>query len=193
MLQEKVTGIQAVLHTAAERPVRLFCQDESRVGLLPGQRRRMTVRGVKPVGPGQYPCENFSLYGAVEPTTGESFVLELPPLNTGNLQIFLDALAHHDHETLNIVLMAHGSGHKAKALVLPDHVVCLFLPPSSPELNPIERLGQELQEQLAWLPVAQLDAVARHVEAILRHYSRAAIQSRTSYPYFIQAVNALFS
>lgn len=129
MLQEKVTAIPAVPQTAAERPIRIFCQDESRVGLLPVQRRRITVSGVKPVGPVQYQFENFYLYGAVEPTTGESFFLELPPLNTVNFQIFLDEFAHHYRDTLNIVLMDNGSCHKAKALVIPEHVVCLFLPP----------------------------------------------------------------
>jgi transposase len=193
MLQEQVTEIQDVPPTAAERPVRIFCQDESRVGLLPVQRRRITVRGVKPVGPVQYQFENFYLYGAVEPTTGESFFLELPHLNTVNFQIFLDEFAHHYQASLNIVLMDNGSCHKAKALVIPDHVVCLFLPPYSPELNPIERLWQDLKARLAWVLVAQLEALERHVETIIRQYSQAAIQSLTSYPYFVRAVNALYS
>jgi transposase len=193
VLQEHVTEIQAVPQTAAERPVRIFCQDESRVGLLPVQRRRITVRGVKPVGPGQYQFENFYLYGAVEPTTGESLFLELPQLNTVNFQIFLDEFAHHYQASLNIVLMDNGSCHKAKALVIPDHVVCLFLPPYSPELNPIERLWQDLKARLAWVLLAQLEALERHVETIIRQYSQAAIQSLTSYPYFVHAVNALYS
>jgi hypothetical protein len=31
------------------------------------------------------------------------------------------------------------------------------------------------------------------VEAMIRHYSKAAIQSLTAYPYVVQAVNALCS
>jgi transposase len=193
VLQEKVPEVQAVPQTAAERPVRIFCQDESRLGLLPVQRRRITVSGVKPVGPVQYQFENFYLYGAVEPTTGESFFLELPHLNTGNFQIFLDEFAHHYQASLNSVLMDNGSCHKAKALVLPDHVVCMFLPPYSPELNPLERLWQDLKARLAWVLVAQLEALERHVATIIRQYSQAAIHSLTSYPYFVHAVNALYS
>jgi transposase len=193
VLQAKVTEMQAVPQTSVERPVRIFCQDESRVGLLPVQRRRLTGRGVKPVGPVQYQFESFYLYGAVEPTTGESFFLELPQLNTVNFQIFLHEFAHHYQETLTIMLMDNGSCHKAKALVIPPQVVCLFLPPYSPALNPIERLWQDLKAQLAWLLVAQLDALQRHVETLLRQYSRAAIQSLTSYPYIVHAVNALSS
>jgi hypothetical protein len=193
VLQEKVTDSQAVPPPAAERPVRSLCQDESRGGLRPVQRRRSTVRGVKPVGSVPYPCENFYLYGAVEPTTGESFLLEWPHLNIGNFQICPDEFAHHDQASVNIVLMDHGSCHKANALVLPAHVVCVFLPPYSPELNPIERLWQDLKARLAWVLVAQLEALERHVETIIRPYSQAAMHSLTSYPYIVHTVNALYS
>jgi hypothetical protein len=193
VLQEKVPEIQAVLLTSAERPGRICCQDERRVGLLPVQRRRIPVSGVKPVGPVPYQCEHFSLSGAVEPTTGESGCLEWPPLNTVNLQILLHACAHQDPEPLNSVLRDHGSCHTANARVIPAHLVCRFLPPSSPELHPIERLWQDLNARLAWLLVAQLEALERHVDTLLRPYSRAAMQSLTSYPYVVQAVNALFS
>ena len=179
--------------SSPERPVRIFCQDESRFGLLPVQRRRMTLRGVKPVGSVQYCFENFYVYGAVEPTTGESFFLELPYRNTVHFQIFLEEFAHHYQDTLNIVLLDNGSCHKAKALVIPDNVACLFLPPYSPELNPIERLWQDMKAQLAWVLAARLEALEHRVATILRHYSTAAMRSLTAYPYVVQAVNALCS
>jgi transposase len=171
--------------------VRIFCEDESRFGLLPIQRRRMTVSGVKPMGPVQYQFENFDVYGTVEPTTGESFFLELPYLNTANFQIFLNEFADHDQDTLNLVLMDNGSCHKANSLMIPSKVVCLFLPPYSPELNPLERLWQAMKAQLAWVLAAQIDELEHRVARIIRQYSKAALQSLTSYPYFVQAVNAL--
>jgi putative transposase len=178
---------------AAERPVRIFCQDESRFGLLPIQRRRITLTGVKPLGAVQYRFENFYVYGAVEPTTGESFFLELPYLNAMNFQIFLNEFSHSYHETLNIVLMDNGSCHTANSLVIPDNVVCLFLPPYSPELNPIERLWQDVKAQLAWLVAAALEELEHRVAMIITQYAKAAIRSLTSYPYFVHAVNAVCS
>jgi transposase len=156
-------------------------------------RRRITLSGVKPVGTVQYCFENFSVYGAVEPTTGESFFLELPQLNTVNFQIFLRELAHHYQGTLNMLLMDNGSCHTAKALVIPDNVVCLFLPPYSPELNPLERLWQDMKAQLAWVLAAQIGELEQRVEAIIRQYSEAVIRSLTAFPYFVHAVNALSS
>jgi transposase len=193
LLQDKLTEVQSLPQLPAERPVRIFCQDESRFGLLPIQRRRITFTGVKPLGLVQYRFENFYVYGAIEPTTGESFFLELPYLNATNFQIFLEEFAHHYQETLNIVLLDNGSCHTAKSLVMPENLVCLFLPPYSPELNPIERLWQDVKAQLAWVLAAALDELEYHVERIITQYSKAAIQTLTSYPYFVQAVNALYA
>ena len=141
----------------------------------------------------QYCFENCYIYGAVEPTTGESFFLELPQLNTTNFQICLHEFADHDQDTVNIVLRDNGSGHKAQSRVIPDHVVCLFLPPYRPELNPIERLWQDIKAQLARVLAATIEAWEHQVETIIRRYSKAAIQSLTAYPYVVQAVNALRS
>jgi putative transposase len=192
-LQATLVEAQAVAPSPLERPIRVFCEDESRFGLLPVQRRRITLHGVKPVGTVQYCFENFYVYGAIEPTTGESFFLELPQLNSALFQIFLNEFAHCYQESVNIILMDNGSCHTAKSLLIPENVRCLFLPPYSPELNPIERLWQDVKEQLAWIVVAQIEALEHHVERILRHYAKGRLQSLTSYAYFIRAVNALCS
>jgi transposase len=157
------------------------------------QRRRVTFNGVKPIGAVQSCFENFYVYGAIEPTTGESFFLELPQLNSALLQIFLNEFAHCSQESVNSIVMDHGSCHTATSLRLPENVVCLFLPPYSPERNPIARLWQEVKAQLAWLLVAQLEELEHHVEGILRQYAKGTLQSLTSYAYVVQAVNALYS
>ena len=55
--------------------MRLFFQDEARVGLHLPTYRRLTARGVCPVVPHQPLYECYWLYGAVEPATGESALL----------------------------------------------------------------------------------------------------------------------
>jgi transposase len=192
-LHTRLTEIPALSSRPPVCPVRVFCEDERRFGLLPVQRRCLPLSGIKPVGTVQYCFENFYVYGAVEPTTGESFFLELPQLNTTNFQIFLNEFAHGYQNTLNIVLIDNGSCHTAKSLLLPDNVVCLLLPPYSPELYPIERLWREMKDQLAWLLAGQIEELAHHVERIIRPYSKRVIQSLTSDAYFVHAVNALSS
>ena len=47
-----------------EGNMRLFSQDESRFGLLPIPRRRITLQGIKPISPVQFQYESYYLYGA---------------------------------------------------------------------------------------------------------------------------------
>ena len=81
---------QQSAHRPPGTPVKVFAQDESRVGLLPMVRRRITACGVQPIATVAHTFDSFYLYGAVEPTTGASFFLELPGLNTALFQLWLD-------------------------------------------------------------------------------------------------------
>jgi hypothetical protein len=171
-----------------ERPVKVFAQDESRVGLLPILRQRITACGVQPIATVAQNYDYFYLYGAVEPSTGSSFFLELPWLNTVTFQLWVDHFAVAFPASFNVLLLDNGAFHKAKALQWPANVAPIFLPPYSPELNPIERLWRDLKDQLADCTVRTLDELSEVVGRILRSYSQAALQSLTGFAYFVQAV-----
>jgi hypothetical protein len=72
----------------AGHPVQIFAQDATRLGLLPIVRRRMTACGIHPVAPVAQRVDNFSLFGAVEPTTGDRVFLEVPFLNSAMVQLW---------------------------------------------------------------------------------------------------------
>jgi putative transposase len=69
------------------------------------RRRRLTAAGIQPVGSIQHVFEWFYVYGAVAPTTGERFFLELPSLNAETFQLFLEAFAEAFPESLNLLLL----------------------------------------------------------------------------------------
>ena len=171
--------------------MKVFSQDESRCGLLTVRRRRLTARGVQPVGTIQHVFKWFYIYGAVAPTSGESFFLELPYLNSGMFQLFVDELARAFPESLNVLVLDNSGGHTAKRLVMPENVRLVFLPPASPELNPIERVWRDLKDALAWLQFADVDAQQAYVADLIAAYDPATLRSLTSYPYFVEAVHAL--
>ncbi|BAP56697.1 hypothetical protein THII_2400 [Thioploca ingrica] len=75
----------ADLYPGEHQRVRSWCTDESRFGLKTITRRRLTQRGVKPVGQVQWAFKSYYLYGLVEPLTGENFCLECSHLNTDHL------------------------------------------------------------------------------------------------------------
>jgi putative transposase len=107
----------------------VFAQDESRVGLLPLLRRRITACGVQPIAPVVPRFDYFYLYGAVEPSTGASFFLELPWLNTDPFQLWVDHFAQAFPASLNLLVLDKGAFHKAKALRWPTNMAPVFLPP----------------------------------------------------------------
>jgi transposase len=169
----------------------VFSQDESRCGLLTVRRRRLTARGVQPVGPVQHVFEWFYVYGAVAPTTGERFFLELPSLNAENFQIFIDLFADAFPDSLNLLLLDNSGAHTAQRLTIPANVCLVFLPPYCPELNPIERLWRDLKDALAWLQFPTLDVQQDYVATLLRGYEAATLQTLTGYPYLVEAIHAL--
>lgn len=149
--------LRRVLPPDDTRPIRVFSQDESRVGLLTVRRRRRTARGIQPVGLVQHTCEWCYVDGAVAPTTGERFLLELPYLNADAFQTVVDAFAHAFPDGRNLLLLDNSGAPTAQRLQWPEHVRYVRLPPYCPELNPSERLGRDLQDDLAWLHVPNLE------------------------------------
>jgi transposase len=107
--QEQLQGIIPLQNT---HPVRVFSQDESRFGLLTIRRRRLTAGGIQPVSLIQHVFEWFYVYGAVAPTTGERFLLELPPLDAATFQLFLDAFGQAFPDSLNILLLDNSGAHR---------------------------------------------------------------------------------
>ena len=183
--------LQRAIPLANTRPIRVFSQDESRFGLLTIRRRRLTARGVQPVGSVQHVFEWFYVYGAVEPTTGERFFLELPYLNAEMFQLFVDAFAQAFPDSLNLLLLDNSGAHTAQRLTLPANVRLVFLPPYCPELNPIERVWRDLKDTLAWLQFASLEVQQDYVGMLLKSYEPPTLQSLTGYAYLVEAIHAL--
>jgi hypothetical protein len=169
----------------------VWAQDESRCGLLPIVRQRITARGVQPLLSSAYHFASLYLYGAVEPLTGASFFLELPLLNTQGFQLFLDHFAATDPHSFHLLLLDNGAFHKAKALRFPTNVGLLFFPPYAPELNPIERLWRDLKDWLAQSQPTTLDALSTLLMTRLTHYTPTAVRSLTGFAYLLAAAQTV--
>ena len=159
--------------------VRLWLMDESRFGLRTILRRRITLRGVKPVGRAQQSRGAFWRYGAADALSGASYFRSFLHLCTANFQAFVDDL-HADYpDDLHRMLLDNSATHHAHALRLPATLRLHFLPPYSPELNPIERLWQHLKQPLAGRLPASLgelqDQLVPLIDALHEHTVLALI------------------
>jgi len=86
------------------------------------------------------------MFAAVEPKTGASVALQAPTVNTETMSVFLKMLSRKLRKNDQAVLIMDQAGwHKAKRLVIPANITVLYLPPYSPELNPMQRLWSYLR------------------------------------------------
>jgi transposase len=121
--------------------VRVMWMDEARIGQQGTLTAVWAPTGSRPTAVKQTKYDWVYLYAAVEPATGFSSALLAPHVNTGTMNAFLKILAAEiDPGDVVVLIMDQAGWHKAKALKVPDNIVILYLPPYSPELNPVENL-----------------------------------------------------
>ena len=161
------------------RPVRVFSQDESRVGLRTVRRRRRTACGVQPVGLIQHTFAWLYIYGAVAPTTGGRFFLGLPSLNADTFQLFVDAFAQAFPASSNSLLFDNSGAHTAQRSRWPANVQPVWLPPYCPELNPLERGWRDVKDDLAWQQFVALEAQQVYVGNLLQADNAPPLQALT--------------
>lgn len=125
--------------------LRIFFFDESRFGTHSKLGHGWFEKGSRTSIPVKLGFKNFYLYSSVEPLSGDSCTLLLPKVNTQCMNIFLDEMSHL-YNGQKIALVMDGAGwHKSKSMRLPENIEIIYLPPYSPELNPVEKLWQYIK------------------------------------------------
>jgi transposase len=162
--------------------INLYCQDESRFGLFTRNGRALTAKGVKPICPYQHKFDNTYLYGAFSPINGQSFIAELPRCDTDWFEAFLDEFSRFEPQEFKIIVLDNGAFHKAQRLIIPDNIALIFLPPYSPELNPAERIWQEIKKRLVLKTFISLEQLQVELDFIINtHLHVNAIKSITGF------------
>ena len=115
-------------------------QGESRFGLKTITRRRITLKKVKPITKVQWQFKAFYLYGIVELLIDELMIKNDDQVNTENFQKFLNDFSQTYPNDFHVIQTDHANFHRADDLVIPDHVMLLYQPPHSPQMNSSERL-----------------------------------------------------
>ena len=120
-------------------------QDEAGFGRINKPKYYWCKKGFRPTVPCHHIREYRYAYGAVEPLTGESFFLVMPLCNTACMNVFLQKLSE-EYPNDRILLCCDGAAwHKSKGLIVPDNIRLFYIPPYTPEMNPIEQIWRELR------------------------------------------------
>jgi putative transposase len=122
-------------------------QDEAGFGRINKPKYCWCFPSLRPTVPCHHIREYRYAYGAAEPQTGESFFLVLPYCNTDWMNVFLAELSAAYPDDFILMVTDGASWHRAKGLQIPGNIELFFLPPATPEMNPIEQIWKELRKR----------------------------------------------
>ena len=173
-------------HHKAKR-LRLFFQDEARIGQKGRVCHIWWKRGERPPGLCDKRFTFAYIFAAVEPGTDNAFALVMPYADTAAMHVFLDRFSETIAEDEHVVMALDQAGwHGSNDLAVPNNVTLVPLPAYSPELNPVERVWIYLKER--FLSHRLLDDYDAIVDAACNVWNRllaeaGRIKSLCSYPW----------
>ena len=143
----------------------------------------LTARGVKPICTFKQEFKSSYLFGAFSPVDGEKFLLEMPFCNTESFQKYLDEFSVQNPEEYKIIILDNGAFHKSKKLLIPRNMHLVFLPPYSPELNPAERMWQEIKRGFTNKLFKTQDNVSEFISSTVKSITVNQVMNICRYSY----------
>lgn len=126
-------------------PIRLYFQDEGRFGRINTVQKCWCQKGIIPKVTQQLIREYTYAFSSVCPETGNICSLIMPYADSEAMSVFLKVLSEQQQDERIILCMDKAGWHTTKQLEIPNNIVLWFLPPYSPELNPVELIWRELR------------------------------------------------
>jgi len=157
------------------RAVEVWAEDEARLGLKPVTRRVWAIRGSRPRCGGRTRFDWLYVYGFVRPRTGDTFTVLVRRVNTDRMGEVLAAFAAHadpDGRKVLVLVVDNAGWHVAKRLAVPPNVVLHFLPPCTPELQPVETFWPLVREAVANRSIGRIDRLRSILRARLEYLAR---------------------
>lgn len=152
----------------------MYFQDEMRYGTRTATKRRWTRQGRRPTCAVKVGYEWGYLYVALSPYQGDVFALYCSHLDTACFTFFMDEFQRYliEKQIKEKVLLI-GDGATAHSLrAIPENVQWKKLPTACPELNPVERLFEELRKVLSNRVFASKDEVEDCLTFWMQQYQK---------------------
>ena len=160
------------LKVPREKKVRIWTMDEHRYGLISHQRQCWGMRRVRPHAPYRTKYDWGYLATALEVDgKDEGLCVFFPAVNKEVSECFLEQISKTDPEAVHVVIQDQAGFHlKTGAEGIPANVLLLPLPPYSPELNPVERVGSLIRTATGNRVYTSLDSMEGAIEKELRPF-----------------------
>jgi len=174
-------------------PVRLVFQDEARFGRMSNPRACWAPAPQRPMVGLALVREFRYEYAALSPWSGELDYMTSEKMNTENMSRFLKQVGEAHRQDFIVMILDGAPSHRGKKLEVPENMSIVFLPPYSPELNPVERLWNALRrDYFANKVFDSLNVATLQAERGLANMTsnRIALKHSTNWPWIRDILNA---
>ena len=161
--------------------VRLMYQDEAGFGRISKMSSCWAPQGIRPSIPCHYMREYRYCYGAVDAQTGDSFFLIAGGCNTEWTNEFLRQVSQAYPDDYILLVMDNAIWHKSSTLEIPSNIELAFIPPYTPEMNPIEQVWKEIRKRGFKNKAFQtLEAVIDKLQEVIQGLEKSVLKSTVS-------------
>ncbi len=154
--------------------------DEAGFGLISTISACWSPMGVRPVVPCHHTRKFRYLYGAVCPQDGSRFFITAEKCNTDFMNFFLKGLSEAFPDDYLLLVLDNAGWHKSHDMVIPDNIKLTFIPPYTPEMNPIEQIWKEFKKFFANRRVPSLSQLMEELERETKNITSETIISITN-------------
>ena len=150
------------------RAVRVWIMDEMRYGLHSFSRRVWITGKERPVCPSQQRFQWGYLYGAVGISHARSEFLFAETVDQEHLASYYEQIGRSDPSAMHVIVQDGAGFHLRDGDPrLPENVRIILLPPYSPELNPVEKLWDQIKDAICNQAFATIQALQATITAWL--------------------------
>jgi len=164
-----------------DHSIQLWCEDEVHFQQHGSLIRMWAPRGQQPRVLSPSVRDKVGFFGALDLKTGRLLTREAPTFSAETFGEFVRYLLQSTQGKIHLIL-DNARWHKAQALrelfdVNRDRIVRIFLPPYSPELNPVERVWRITRRQVTHNRYFQSDEELK--TALLSHFTQWQLPNST--------------
>ena len=155
-------------------------QDEAGFGRINKPKYCWCEKGIRPSVPCHHIREYRYAYGSVDPVSGDNFFLIMPYCDTACMNVYLRELSKEYPEDKILLCCDGARWHKSRALEVPDNIELFYIPPYTPEMNPIEQIWKELRKAGFRNELfSSLEKVVDRLSEVIQNLSKDTVRSIT--------------